>query len=120
MELPGPLAVLRHVLANPSLRRVLFAYLAFHVAEFATWVTILLYAYEQTGPASVGVVALIQLVPAALIAPPAGTSWVHLWSSEHPDYGGRGTPAWNDKTWMLPAHSALVLGARTHETVACP
>lgn len=73
MELPGPLAVLRRVLANPSLRRVLFAYLAFHIAEFATWVTILLYAYEQTGPASVGVVALIQLVPAALVAAPAAT-----------------------------------------------
>jgi hypothetical protein len=42
MELPGPLAVLRRVLANPELRRVLFAYLAFHIAEFATWVTILL------------------------------------------------------------------------------
>jgi Major Facilitator Superfamily/Cyclic nucleotide-binding domain len=71
MELPGPLAVLRHVMANPALRRVLVAYLAFHVAEFATWVAILLYAYEQTGPASVGLVALIQLVPAALLAAPA-------------------------------------------------
>jgi len=71
MRSTGPRAVLRRVLANPSLRRVLFAYLAFHIAEFATWVTILLYAYQQTGPASVGVVALIQLVPAALVATPA-------------------------------------------------
>ena len=73
MELSGSLAVLRRVLANPALRRVLFAYLAFHIAEFATWVTILLYAYERTGPASVGIVALIQLVPAALVAAPAAT-----------------------------------------------
>lgn len=71
MHSTGPLAVLRRVLANPSLRRVLFAYLAFHVAEFATWVTILLYAYDRTGPASVGLVALIQLIPAALFATPA-------------------------------------------------
>ncbi len=67
------MAVLRRVLANPSLRRVLSAYLLFHIAEFATWVTILLYAYERTGPASVGIVALIQLVPAALVATPAAS-----------------------------------------------
>ncbi len=73
MHGPGPWAVLRRVLENPALRRVLLAYLLFHVAEFATWVTILLYAYEQTGPASVGLVALIQLVPAALVATPAAS-----------------------------------------------
>jgi MFS family permease len=71
MHRPGPLAVLRRVLASPGLRRVLAAYLAFNVAEFSTWVAILLYAYERTGPASVGIVALIQLVPAALVAAPA-------------------------------------------------
>jgi MFS family permease len=68
MDVPGPLTVLGRVVGNPDLRRVLFGYLAFHVAEFATWVAILLYAYDQTGPASVGLVALIQLVPAAAVA----------------------------------------------------
>jgi MFS family permease len=73
MQVAGPLVVLRRVLSNRSLRRVLFAYFAFHVAEFATWVAILLYAYDRTGPASVGLVALIQLVPAALAATPASS-----------------------------------------------
>ena len=73
MRSNGPLAVLARVLANASLRRILVAYLAFNVAEFATWVAVLLYAYERTGPASVGVVALLQLVPAALIAAPVAT-----------------------------------------------
>jgi predicted MFS family arabinose efflux permease len=73
MSAPGSLATLRRVLANRALRRVLLGYLAFHIAEFATWVAILLYAYAATGPASVGVVALIQLVPAAIAATPAAT-----------------------------------------------
>jgi MFS family permease len=73
MHVAGPLTVLRRVLANRSLRRVLFAYFAFHVAEFSTWVAVLLYAYDRTGPASVGVVALIQLIPAALVAAPASS-----------------------------------------------
>src|SRR5688572_19954564 len=70
-EIAGPTAVLRRVLANRDLRRVLPAFLVFSAAEYATWIAILLYAYEQTGPASVGLVALIQLVPAGLVAPPA-------------------------------------------------
>lgn len=58
------------ILRNRDLRRLLGAFLAFSAAEFATWVAILLYAYEATGPASVGFVALLQLVPGC--APRAG------------------------------------------------
>ena len=61
----------RRLLGSGPLRRVLLAYLLFSAAEFGTWVAILLYAYERTGPLSVGLVALIQLVPAALVAPAA-------------------------------------------------
>jgi hypothetical protein len=64
-------SVAAQLLANRDLRRVLGAYFAFNAAEIAAWVSILLYAYAATGPASVGIVALIQLVPAALFAPPA-------------------------------------------------
>src|ERR671912_594760 len=67
----GTRAVLARVIANRDLRRVLFSYFAFHIAEFGTWVAILLYAYEATGPASIGMVALLQLVPAASAAAPA-------------------------------------------------
>lgn len=67
----GPRDVLGRVLANRALRRVLPAYLAFNAVESATWVSILLYAYDRTGPASVGVVALLQLIPAAIVAPAA-------------------------------------------------
>ena len=54
---------------NPALRRVELGYLVFNSVEFGTWVAVLLYAYEATGPASIGLVAVAQLIPAALIAP---------------------------------------------------
>jgi len=53
----------------PALRRVGTAWLLFNGAEWANWVAILVYAYGVTGPASVGLVAVAQLVPAAIAAP---------------------------------------------------
>ncbi|HEX2570694.1 MAG TPA: malto-oligosyltrehalose trehalohydrolase [Polyangia bacterium] len=48
--------------------------------------------------------------PEPLLAPPTGRRWRPLWSSEHPRYGGRGTPQPDtDEGWRLPAESALVL-----------
>ena len=67
----GVATLLGRLVRNGRLRRVLLAFLLFSAAEFGTWVAILLYAYERTGPLSVGLVALMQLVPAALLAPAA-------------------------------------------------
>ena len=69
----GIATVLRRLVGNSALRRVLPAFFLFNAAEFGTWVAILIYAYERTGPVSVGVVALVQLVPAALLAPAAAS-----------------------------------------------
>ena len=57
------------ILANRSLRRIEGAFLGFNLTEYGTWVAILVYASSATGPASVGLVALVQLIPAALYAP---------------------------------------------------
>ncbi|MET1231644.1 MAG: MFS transporter [Candidatus Limnocylindrales bacterium] len=57
------------VLRNRDLRRMALAYLGFSVLEYGTWVALLVYAYDATGPASVGLVAFGQLVPAAFFAP---------------------------------------------------
>ena len=62
-------ATFRDVLSVPELRRVEVAWLLFNGAEWAIWVAILVYAYGATGPASVGLVAVAQLVPAAVAAP---------------------------------------------------
>jgi len=45
-----------------------------------------------------------------LVAPPAEHRWAVRWSSEHPDYGGLGTPVVDgDHGWRIPGHSAIVL-----------
>jgi hypothetical protein len=45
---------------NRDLRNVELAFLGFNAVEYGTWIAILLYAYETSGPTSVGVVALVQ------------------------------------------------------------
>jgi maltooligosyltrehalose trehalohydrolase len=45
-----------------------------------------------------------------LIAPPEGCEWTVLWSSEHPKYGGSGTPpVTGPHGWHVAGHSAVVL-----------
>lgn len=65
----GPAVAFRALGRNGPLRRVLLAFLLFVAVELGTWVAILLYAYEAISPTAVGPVALIQLLPAGLIAP---------------------------------------------------
>jgi maltooligosyltrehalose trehalohydrolase len=50
--------------------------------------------------------------PEPLIAPPANLQWVTLWSSEHPSYGGHGTPAPEIKEdSVMPGYAAVVFAA---------
>jgi hypothetical protein len=57
------------VAANAGLRRVVAAYAGFNVGEWATWIAILVFAYENGGAAETGLVAFGQLVPATLVGP---------------------------------------------------
>src|SRR5215211_9014800 len=67
--LPRLLGVVRTVSGNPGLLRVELAYVGFNMAEWATWVSILTYAYQVGGAPATGLAAVVQLVPAALVAP---------------------------------------------------
>ncbi len=68
-SLQQPLLALRTVLSVPALRRSLAAYLLFNSAEWAVWVAVLVFAHEFGGTTAAAIAVLVQLLPAAVIAP---------------------------------------------------
>ena len=61
----------------------------------------------------------LELTPAPepLLAPPAGSRWHLVWSSEDPRYDGSGAPSpeAEDGAWRLAGHAAFVLASRPLE-----
>ena len=54
---------------NPQLRRSQAAFFAAWTAEWAVTVVLGIYAYQRGGATEVGVVALLRVLPAAVVAP---------------------------------------------------
>lgn len=63
---PAALAALS---ARSGLRRVLVAYALYNVVEIASWMAVVLWAYDRGGAALAGMAAVVQLIPAAALAP---------------------------------------------------
>ena len=53
----------------------------------------------------------LEVAPEPLLAPPEGTTWRVIWSSEDPRYGGNGTPDPESETfnWRLNGQTAVAL-----------
>jgi MFS family permease len=66
--------VLKAVVRNPRLRRLALGFSVFSMAEHATWIAILVFAYGRGGAGEAGVLAVAMLVPAAIVAPFAATA----------------------------------------------
>ncbi|MEA2558056.1 MAG: hypothetical protein QOG88_1594 [Actinomycetota bacterium] len=69
MALSDSARALREVAHSKGMRRVLFAFLFFNVAEWATWVAMLVFAYQRGGVTTAGIVAVVQLIPGIFVAP---------------------------------------------------
>ena len=54
---------------NPDLARAQLALVAFSICEWASFIALMVFAFDQGGAAAVGIISLVQLIPAAIIAP---------------------------------------------------
>lgn len=54
---------------NRNLARAQIALLAFSICEWASFIALMVFAFGQGGTGAVGVISLVQLIPAAVIAP---------------------------------------------------
>ena len=65
--------VIRALIRDHAVARVTAAFTAFVVAEYAVWIGMLVYAYQQGGTTASGLVAFAQLAPGILLAPVMAT-----------------------------------------------
>jgi len=61
--------VVAAIVRDPGLIRICLAFFGFTMAEFGTWIAILVYGYQRGGASAAGAIAAIQLVPCGLVAP---------------------------------------------------
>ena len=57
------------MLRNGPLLRVVASYALFSIAEYVMWIAVLVFAYDRGGATTAGLVVVLQLVPAAALAP---------------------------------------------------
>jgi MFS family permease len=65
----GRLHAFRSLAANRALLRVLMGYALFILTEYSVWIAMMVYSYSRGGATVAGLVAVAQLVPAAVVGP---------------------------------------------------
>ncbi|HET9671594.1 MAG TPA: MFS transporter [Actinomycetota bacterium] len=68
-DLRSSVAALGSAFRSRDLAKALVAYLGFSISEWAAFIALIVYAYEDGGSLMVGAISLLQLIPAALLAP---------------------------------------------------
>ena len=64
---------LASVFSNPGLRRVQLAFVGSIVGDWAYAIAVAVYAYDQGGPAAVGLLGVVRYLSMALVLPLAST-----------------------------------------------
>ena len=70
-RMPAAFGTVLAVLRLPPLRRLIPAFLAFSIAEWGSWIGLVVYAYSRGGPVEAGVVAGVVFLPSVVVAPAA-------------------------------------------------
>ena len=65
--------VMRATIADHAIARITAAYVLFIVAEYASWIGMLVFAFHHGGATASGLVAVAQLVPGIFLAPALAT-----------------------------------------------
>ncbi len=65
----GLSAVVRVIASSTTLLRVAAAYVLFILTEYAVWIAMLVYSYQQGGATTAGLVVLAQTLPPSILAP---------------------------------------------------
>jgi MFS family permease len=120
--MPGRATVVWAVARDPALRRLELSFAGFSFAEQATWLAILVYAFDQGGVREAGVIAIVMLLGAVIVAPFAafagdrfrpGTALAGGFVVQASTMGATAAAMWADQPTLTYVAATIVAAAVT-------